>query len=167
VLHLVDVSTGNVTPRTAALELQPFLQGLVEGVAAEAGNSKLSIKLRAYSGLTVLSDPILLGHAVEALLSNAIKFTPAGGSVLVSAEAMATGICIHIRDDGIGMDPEQLPLAYSAFGQLDGGLARKYEGSGLGLTLSKAIIERLGGTLAFTTEPGAGTTASIRLGQGD
>jgi len=95
------------------------------------------------------------------LLSNAIKFTPAGGSVSVQVGTTRDGgIVIAIVDSGIGMAPEDIPKALEAFGQVDSSLSRKYEGTGLGLPLSKALIELHGGRLEIASAPGQGTTVS-------
>jgi len=68
-----------------------------------------------------------------------------------------------VTDTGIGMSPEQIPIALAAFGQVDSRLARRYEGTGLGLPLSKAIIELHGGTITIDSTPGKGTCVTVTL----
>jgi signal transduction histidine kinase len=98
------------------------------------------------------------------LLSNAIKFTPAGGSVTLSAGREADGgVAIRIADSGIGIAADQLPVALAPFGQVDGSLSRKYDGVGLGLPLSKRLVEMHGGTLEIASELGKGTIVTVRL----
>jgi signal transduction histidine kinase len=98
------------------------------------------------------------------LLSNAIKFTPAGGSVTLTAAGSAErGVDISIADTGIGIAPDQMAVALAPFGQVDASLARKYEGVGLGLPLSKKLVEMHGGSLDIDSTLGAGTTVTVRL----
>ncbi len=110
------------------------------------------------------ADRKLISQALLNLLSNAVKFTPAGGEVRVSALRDGGGdLLLQVSDTGIGMSPEEIPRALEPFGQIDGTLARRYDGTGLGLTITKAFIEMHGGTLALDSEKGRGTTAAIRL----
>jgi len=98
------------------------------------------------------------------LLSNAIKFTPVGGSVTLSAgRETEGGVAIRIADTGIGIAPEHMSVALAPFGQVDGSLSRKYEGVGLGLPLSKRLVEMHGGVLEIDSELGRGTTITVRL----
>jgi two-component system cell cycle sensor histidine kinase PleC len=106
---------------------------------------------------------------INNLLSNAVKFTETGGRVVISvrpsrqAEAAPESIDIVVRDTGIGMDPSEIPVALSPFGQLDQGLARRHEGTGLGLPLVREMVELHGGTLSLTSARGKGTTATLHF----
>lgn len=99
------------------------------------------------------------------LLSNAVKFTSAQGKVKVSAWRIINSdtIAFEVSDTGIGMDPKDIAKAMSAFGQVDNKLSRKYEGTGLGLPLTKKFIELMGGTFNITSEPNIGTTVTFTL----
>ncbi len=94
------------------------------------------------------------------LLSNAVKFTGEGGEVRISATCTAQGLDIRVTDTGIGMSAEQIPLALERFGQVDNKLARKYEGTGLGLPLTKQLLGLHGGALAIESTLGRGTTVT-------
>ncbi len=95
------------------------------------------------------------------LLSNAVKFNQDGGTILVDAKIDKNGsLAVVISDNGIGMTEQEIEIAMTNFGQVDGGLARKKEGSGLGLPLSKGLMELHGGTLRIESEKGRGTTVS-------
>jgi signal transduction histidine kinase len=112
----------------------------------------------------VYADRKLISQALLNLLSNAVKFTPTGGQVRISARRESEGdLILSIADTGIGMAPEEIPRALEPFGQIDGTLARRYDGTGLGLTITKAFIEMHGGLLTLDSEKGRGTTATIRL----
>ncbi|MCE9649126.1 MAG: hypothetical protein K8R18_05800 [Parvibaculum sp.] len=94
------------------------------------------------------------------LLSNAAKFTPSGGLIVISAEMRAGGIVVKVADTGIGIRAEDIPKAMERFGQIDSDLNRKYQGTGLGLPLSKRLVELHGGTLMLESEIGVGTTVT-------
>ncbi|MEZ5830499.1 MAG: PAS domain-containing sensor histidine kinase [Dongiaceae bacterium] len=112
----------------------------------------------------IYADRKLIAQALLNLLSNAVKFTPAGGKVRIVARRESGGdLLISVSDTGIGMAPEEVPRALEPFGQIDGTLTRRYDGTGLGLTITKAFIEMHGGTLTLDSEKGRGTTATIRL----
>jgi signal transduction histidine kinase len=97
------------------------------------------------------------------LLSNAVKFTSEGGSVLVSAHATDKGIVVAVKDNGIGMAPEQIPKAMEPFRQIDSKISRKYEGTGLGLPLTKHLVELHGGTLMVESTLQIGTTVTFTI----
>jgi signal transduction histidine kinase len=96
------------------------------------------------------------------LLSNAIKFTPAGGEIRVAVFATDDGgLALSVTDTGIGIAAKDIPVALALFGQVDSRLARKYDGTGLGLPLSKRLIELHGGALTLTSEVGVGTCVTV------
>lgn len=110
----------------------------------------------------VLLDVQRMRQVLLNLLSNAIKFTDPGGSVVVEAK-LRDGPEILVRDTGVGMRPEDIPIALEPFGQVDSGSPRGQRGTGLGLSLSKSFVELHGGTLTIDSAPGRGTTVSVRL----
>jgi PAS domain S-box-containing protein len=98
------------------------------------------------------------------LLSNAFKFTPAGGSVTLKAATLADGsLSISVRDTGIGIDAAEVENVLAPFGQVESAFSRKYQGTGLGLPLAKALCELHGGTLTLESAVGVGTTVTILL----
>lgn len=97
------------------------------------------------------------------LLSNANKFTPEDGQITVTAEATADAMRVCVTDTGIGIRPEDAPKVFQEFRQIDGSLARQYGGTGLGLALSKRLVEMQGGTISFQSRPGVGTTFTLTL----
>ncbi|MCH8197174.1 MAG: PAS-domain containing protein [Proteobacteria bacterium] len=98
------------------------------------------------------------------LLSNAVKFTPAGGSVTIRSWFRPdSGFVLQVADTGVGIALEDIPKALTPFGQVDSRLDRKYEGTGLGLPLTKSLIEKHGGSFDLQSEVGVGTTVTVRF----
>ena len=113
---------------------------------------------------TVLGDPAKLTQILVNLLSNAIKFTEPGGKVRLKVVRPAQrGITFRVEDTGVGMSAEQIPIALTPFGQIESNLTRKHDGVGLGLPLTKRLIELHGGTIEIRSEPGTGTVVSAHL----
>ncbi len=113
----------------------------------------------------VVADPDRIEQAVENLVGNALRHTPAGGTITLAA-AQADGVStLTISDTGAGIAPEHLPHVFERFYKVDAARASDSTGSGLGLSISKAIVDRHGGTIYVTSEPGR-TTFTIRLPQG-
>jgi signal transduction histidine kinase len=108
-------------------------------------------------------DPVKLKQVFVNLVGNAIKFTPAGGRVAISAEINAGGLQIRIRDTGIGMRAEDIPLVLQPFYRVHSALDSKHQGAGLGLPFAKSVVELHGGTLAIESQLDAGTTVTITL----
>jgi signal transduction histidine kinase len=112
----------------------------------------------------VVADAAKIRQVVINLLGNAIKFTNPGGMVRVIVRRDADGtIAMSVRDTGIGIPQDKIDLVLTPFGQVESGLARRYNGAGLGLPITKRLVELHGGTLALESELGVGTTVTIRL----
>ncbi len=98
------------------------------------------------------------------LLSYGIKFTPGGGNVILRIwSSVESGCVIQVIDTGIGIALEDIPTALAAFQQIDSGLNRKHEGTGLGLPLTKSLVEMHGGYLDLQSDVGVGTTVTVRF----
>ena len=128
---------------------------------AEAAGVSLSLDiLRALP--SIRSDQVRFQQILLNLMSNAVKFTPAGSRVSVSASVEADGAVIAVEDSGIGMKAEDIAIALEPFRQsMD--LSRRFDGTGLGLPLAKALVELHGGRLGIQSAPATGTLVRIRL----
>jgi signal transduction histidine kinase len=112
----------------------------------------------------VIGDPAKLTQILVNLLTNAIKFTQPGGRVQLKVERHAhRGMTFRVEDTGIGMSVAQIPIALEPFGQIDTGLARNHSGVGLGLPLTKRLVELHDGTIEIESEPGKGTVVTVSL----
>ncbi|MFN3077486.1 MAG: ATP-binding protein [Alphaproteobacteria bacterium] len=134
---------------------------MVRGRAHQAGLS-LSSNLPENPG-HVAADGLRLRQALLNLLTNAIKFTPSGGEVRVDVAVDDRHLVIDVHDTGIGMTDSEIAVALRKFEQVDGRLARKYEGTGLGLTLAARFVEMHGGSLGLQSLKNIGTTATITI----
>ena len=111
-----------------------------------------------------MADETRLTQILLNLLSNAIKFTELGGSIDVMARRAGDGgIEFVVRDTGCGMTPGEVEVALEPFRQVDSGLARRHQGTGLGLPLARKLAELHGGRLTVESQKGRGTTVSVAL----
>ena len=111
----------------------------------------------------IISDKLRLAQVITNLLTNSVKFTPEGGTVTLKASYRAGILRIEVIDTGIGIAKSQLPRLFSAFEQAEAGITRKYGGTGLGLTISKRIVDMLEGTILVESEKGKGSHFIIDL----
>jgi Osmosensitive K+ channel histidine kinase len=111
----------------------------------------------------VTADPRGLRTVLFHLLHNAAVFSPKGGTIFISAQRLAAGVQIVIRDQGCGVDPAELPRLIAPFEQGENALARHGEGAGLGLSIADLTCKAMGGSLTLASRPGKGLTAGVRL----
>ena len=140
---------------------------LVEEAAAlhetQIAAKSIRLSVSGGEGACAHADPNAVKRAVGEIISNAVKFTDEGGAVSAEISALPRGVEIRIRDTGIGMSADKIPMALEPFRQLESGVTRHYEGCGLGLAVANQLIERSGGKLSVESEPGAGTCVTIWL----
>jgi len=164
VLDLSKSEAGKLTLTCSAVDLSEIIKASVTMMRDQCSRAKLTLlAVLPPDPIEVQGDPAKLRQVVLNLLSNAAKFTDTGGTITVSAAATDGAAVIRVTDNGIGMSVEEIPIALSAFGQIDNRLARRYEGTGLGLPLSKAIVELHDGTITIDSAPGKGTSVTVTL----
>jgi signal transduction histidine kinase len=133
-------------------------------IAPQAEKAQVTVAAEIAPDLPrIRGDKRRLRQILLNLLSNGLKFTKAGGSVTVRAFCTAEGLVVQVADTGIGMTPHDFPKALEPFGQVDSSLARKYEGTGLGLPLTRQMVELHGGHLALDSVLGEGTIVTVTL----
>jgi len=108
-------------------------------------------------------DPQRITQVLGNLISNALRHTPAGGEIVVSAHRDPNGICFAVRDTGTGIDPVDLPYIFERFYRVDRARSRSSGGAGLGLAIARRLVEAHGGQIWATSTPGQGTTVSFSL----
>ncbi|NBC33846.1 MAG: PAS domain-containing protein [Alphaproteobacteria bacterium] len=143
-------------------DLARLPQRMLAGMAAKGG---VYLRCCIPADLPVVrGDARLIEQAVTNLMSNAVKASHRGGTVELSAARDVDGsVTLQVADQGIGMNPDEIEIAVTPFGQVSSGYCRTQEGTGLGLPLSKRIIEKHGGTLTIRSARGAGTVVRARF----
>ena len=165
ILDLSKIESGKDELQNETLEVCEIISSVLKLVEhrAEQGNIKLELELPGHPP-ALRADERKLKQILVNLLSNAIKFTDAGGGVTLKTWCRVdSGYVFQITDTGIGIAPEDIPKALSRFGQIDGDVKSQYEGTGLGLPLTKALVELHGGVLDLQSEVGVGTTVTVRF----
>lgn len=164
VLDMSQLETGNMSLDDEVLDVDAAVSSainLVKDGAEKAGVTITRID-SPNSPIDIILDRRVLKQILSNLLSNAVKFTPLGGTVTVQVKYSANDdFLLIVRDNGIGMAAEEIPIALAPFGQADTTLARCFEGAGLGLPLVKALVQLQGGEFALESEPSVGTTAVV------
>ena len=164
VLDLSKSEAGKLKLTCQTLDLGEIVRASVTMMRDQCSRAKQTLfAVLPPEPIEVRGDAAKLRQVVLNLLSNAAKFTEAGGTITVSAAATEGAAVIRVSDNGIGMSPEEIPIALAPFGQIDSRLARRYEGTGLGLPLSKAIVELHGSTVTIDSTPGKGTNVTLTL----
>jgi two-component system cell cycle sensor histidine kinase PleC len=168
ILDLSKCDAGHLDLHSEPVDLSGLLRDCLRYLQARAADGKVSLGIEIPDDLpAVRADALRLKQIVLNLLSNAVKFTLAGGRVTLRADVAADGgVRIAVADTGIGMSPEQIPIALEPFRQISSPLARNVEGTGLGLSMAKALTERHGGTLGIESALEVGTTVTIHLPPG-
>jgi signal transduction histidine kinase len=165
VLDMSKVEAGQYQLYETAVDLRDVARASIAILGGRAREQGLSLELAIDGTLPcVMADERTLRQVLLNLLSNAVKFTHSGGTVKVWGGVQLDGdIALHVSDTGIGIAPESLELVMEPFRQANGSFSREYEGTGLGLTISKNFIELHGGKLTIESEVGVGTTVSVVL----
>jgi signal transduction histidine kinase/CheY-like chemotaxis protein len=157
ILDLSKVEAGRMELEPAAVSLPGLLENALAMVRERAARHGIAITLHVAPEVGVIwADELKLKQVVLNLLSNAVKFTPDGGSVDVQAKVSGAEAQVIVHDTGIGIDAADHDRIFEAFQR--GGLEARSEGTGLGLTLSKRIVELHGGRIWMTSRPGSGST---------
>jgi signal transduction histidine kinase len=137
---------------------------VVETVLPVATAQGVELRCPDAPDLPIDGDLRRLEQILLNLLGNALKFTPAGGSVEIAAKAAGGGVEIRVSDTGVGIGPEFLPHVFERFRQAEPTASRTHEGIGLGLSIAKQLVEAHGGSIQVTSAgPGCGTTFIVAL----
>ena len=168
IADLLDVSRLELgTNERACEEVDPVavLAHTIESCAhkLEEKHLTLAVQLPEDQALCMQADPRELESVYENLLSNAIKYTPDGGHIAVEGTIDHGALCVAFRDSGIGIAREELPRIFEKFYRVKSHETRMIVGTGLGLPIVKSIIDAHGGVIDVDSEPGKGTTFTVKL----
>jgi CheY-like chemotaxis protein len=165
-LDLAKIEAGRLDLEARPFALAAFVEEAVEllGPRAQAKGLEICCYVDERLPARVVGDAARLRQVLFNLAGNAIKFTETGGvSIIVEPSGETDAIAISVRDTGIGISAEDQARIFLEFEQADSGSTRKFDGTGLGLTISKRIVERMGGSIAVESAPGAGAGATFRV----
>ena len=162
VLDFSKIDAGHLTLQDDQIDIRDVLTTSLRMVEGQAASNGVAIQQEVAHDLPILrADERRIRQIMLNLLSNAIKFTPRGGAVRLIAYVDEREFVVQVADTGIGMAKEDIPRALERFGQLDSDLNRKYEGTGLGLPLTKKLAELHGGRLEIESELCVGTKVTV------
>ncbi|WP_287157445.1 PAS domain-containing sensor histidine kinase [Euryhalocaulis sp.] len=163
ILDMSKIEAGKLQLQTELIypdEIVEQCARLMRGRAQEAG---LELKMELGDLPRIEADPRAIKQVILNLLSNAVKFTPEGGRVEISAHPHEEGVKVRVSDSGIGIADEDIPRLARPFEQIESQHSKSHQGSGLGLALSKSLVEMHGGTLDIDSSIGEGTTIVFTL----
>jgi len=165
ILDVARSQSGTLPIARVPVAIAPLLQGAAQAAADSVLQAGLELSVAAPQGLPeLLGDAARLHQVLMNLLSNAVKFTPHGGRIRLCAALHEAGLRISVIDTGIGIAPEDRDRVFEPFTQVDSSLARRFQGSGLGLYLARTLAEAMGGSLALEdSDTGTGTAAVLRF----
>ncbi len=167
-LEFSDLASGRVVLARREFHLPECLRGAVDEhvTSARAKGLRLVCHLAPNLPEVAIGDAARLQRLLTHIVDNAVKFTDQGTVEVCAAgqiDDRELDLSLKVRDTGIGIAPEKLPLAFETFRQLDSGLARSYNGLGLGLSLAQKLTALMGGSLAVDSTPGRGSTFSVTV----
>ena len=172
ILDLAKIESGKTELHPESLSVRSVVDGVCHVMKGVAAKSRIAIEADVPEDLPPLEgDPVKLKQILYNLLSNAVKFSPEDATVTIAAERVAGDSCalgveairVHVTDRGIGIAPEDQLLIFQEFRQADGTSSRRYEGTGLGLSLVKALVGLHGGGVEVKSELGVGSTFTVTL----
>jgi len=163
VLNLARIESGRVEYVLEPVDLAALMADVTPMVEPQIAAKGLALEVSVSPGSVARADREKVQQVVINLLSNALKFTPAGGRVRVAAGREGDAVCLAVSDTGIGIPREKQASVFDPFVQVDMSRTRSSEGSGLGLAISRDLARGMGGDLTLESAEGAGSTFTLTL----
>ena len=163
VLDLSKIEAGKMDLELDFFSLYDVFADTRNVISPLALKKNISLNFNVEPGFFINADRTRFKQIMYNLVSNAVKFTPTGGSVEVVGSRLENGIRVTVSDTGIGISKDEIKHLFKPFKQIDSTLGRKYEGTGLGLVLSKKFVEMHGGRIWVESEPGKGSTFTFEV----
>lgn len=163
-LDLSKLESGRMSVNKISANIIPFLKYVFQLQEFYAEDKNISMRFSSESqSYEIEFDPEKVASIVSNLLSNAIKFTPDGGEISMKVCRNDESICVEIKDNGIGIPPEKQETIFDRFYQVDGDATRKEGGAGIGLAITRELVQLLEGTIEVQSHPGVGTAFTVKL----
>jgi len=163
ILDMSKIEAGKMTLNTEAMQMNDMVSQVIRIIRGRAEENRLKLLYDENMVPEVEADPRAVKQILLNLATNAIKFTPEGGVVTISVEPKSAGLIIRVSDTGIGISKEDIERLAQPFEQIDSQHSRQHEGTGLGLALSKSLVELHGGNFTIESVVGQGTTVIFTL----
>jgi len=163
ILDIEKLESGKVIFKFKVIEIRPLIEQVVDANRGYADTYLIRLRADVRGDGQLWADPDRLSQALTNLISNAIKFSPPDGEVVLAAERNGTGYRLSVRDHGEGIPAEFKSRIFQKFAQADATSAKKTGGTGLGLSIVKEIAARLGGEVGFADASGGGTVFYLDL----
>lgn len=163
VSDLLATASGSVSVEPRPVAVAELISASLRAAAPRAASAGVELITSCTPALAVQADPVRLGQVLDNLLSNAIKYSPDGGTVTVSAWADGNCTCLEVRDTGMGMSETDQKDLFTRFFRTGAVRQAGIPGAGLGLAISKNIVEAHGGTITLVSAPGAGSAFTVSL----
>ncbi|MGN6372937.1 MAG: ATP-binding protein [Solirubrobacteraceae bacterium] len=162
-LFVAQIQQGNFEIDRERVDPAELARAALESARPAALTKQIDLRLQIGDTRPILGDPIRLAQALDNLVSNAVKFTPEGGNVQVGAEVSNGDCTLTVIDDGIGIPKAEQARLFERFFRSSNASDNVIPGTGLGLTIARAIVEAHGGSIHLDSSPSAGTTARISI----
>jgi signal transduction histidine kinase/CheY-like chemotaxis protein len=165
-LDFSKADSGKLELERRAVSLQPLVDAVSAELSSEAVRHRVALQARVDEAVPryVVGDALRLRQVLTNLLGNAVKFTEAGGRVDLDIDVVETGwLRMRVVDTGIGIAPEALRKLFRPFQQADASTARRFGGSGLGLSIVKRLVNQMGGDVTCDSTPGVGSVFEVRI----
>ena len=164
ILEIARMGSGEVQLRLSKIKVAEVCEDCVDLVRAQARKKEIGVTCEIAADVGELkTDPRRFKQVLVNLLGNAVKFTDKSGAIGLSARIEGQSLCIDVWDSGIGIKPEDCERIFLPFVQVDGGLSRKYDGTGLGLALVRQLTQLLGGEVTVESTVGVGSRFRVRF----
>ncbi|MBM4053096.1 MAG: hypothetical protein FJ264_00185 [Planctomycetes bacterium] len=167
ILDLTKIESGKLELKYEEFEMGQLISDVIVTLKTLADKKRLILNTNIHNhNERICADPVKFKQILYNLLSNSIKFTPENGTVSIKTTAINQGmdcIKVEVSDTGIGIKEEDYSKIFQAFKQIDSSFSRKYEGTGLGLNLTKRLVEMHGGKIDFVSKAGAGSTFTFTI----
>jgi signal transduction histidine kinase len=166
IFSAAEIEAGETTVSVAQVDVATLVRGLIAVFGHKAAEKKLTMEFEPGAGpLTFKTDPDKLQKALANLLANAIEFNREGKRVTIRAWREGERLNISIEDEGIGIPAKDRKKVFDRFVQLDAGIRKRHKGHGLGLSITKALIEMLEGTVTLTGAEGKGCVFTVSIAE--
>jgi two-component system sensor histidine kinase BaeS len=160
---LADADAGTLRLHREPLRCDELLDQVAAAYRVAADAAGVTLRTEAHGAPWLDADPVRMRQALGNLVSNALRHTPAGGSVTLSARRDGDDVVLRVTDTGTGIAADDLPHVFDRFWRAEKSRSRRTGGSGLGLPIVRHLIAAHGGTVGATSEPGTGSTFTLRL----